>query len=59
MRASSSVQLSARSGTIVSNELRGFVWSYKTSELKIADIGISVAIVDSSWIERLGGFVLL
>jgi hypothetical protein len=43
----------------VSNPLRGFRGSNRTRLLKIAMNGMLVAIVDSSWIEALGGCEVL
>src|ERR1700704_1642846 len=51
-------QLSASSGTMVPNSPRGFIGSNRTRLLKIAMNGMLVAIVDSSWIDALGGCVV-
>ena len=55
----SHAQRSASSGTMVSKPLRGFCGSKRTRLLKIAMNGMLVAIVDSSWIDALGGCVVL
>ena len=55
----SQAQLSASSGTMVSKPLRGFAWSNRTRLLNTAMNGMLVAIVNSSWIDALGGCVVL
>ena len=52
---SSQLQLSARSGTIVSMLLDFLCWSNSTRLLNRPMNGITVEIVASSWIEALGG----
>ena len=56
---SSQAQLTARSGTMVPNSPRAFIGSKRTRLLKTAMNGMLVAIVDSSWIDALGGWVVL
>src|SRR5215813_9647838 len=51
----SQAQRSASSGTMLSKALRGLCASKRTRLLKIAMNGMLVAMVDSSWIEALGG----
>src|SRR5690242_20645769 len=53
--ASSQLQLVAKSGLIVSKLFCAICWSNRTRLLKIAIIGPSATIVDSSWIDMLAG----